>query len=403
MRSLLFVSLAACTSQPDVLTARQLPAAIQGDAAAIVAANNQFAVDVLHQQSTDNSIFSPFSMSTALAMLDAGAAGQTDSELRNALHFTLPGDQTHAAYGALLASLDTGRSFGGYQLATADRLFGQQGFPFTAGFLDTTKTDYQAELLPVDFETAPDTARGTVNDWVASQTDGKIPELFPAGSIDNSTRLVLANAIVFKGTWETQFDPSKTAGGGFHVAGGADITAPLMHANQPLATASIAGGQIGVFPFRGKDISLVVLLPDARDGLPQLEAQLTGDAFAQAVAAAQPGEAIDITLPKFSFEQDQSLNELLQRLGIVAAFDPNAADFSGIDGAHDLYVATAIHDAVITVNEEGAEAAAATGIGVVSDSLPTPFTADHSFAFAIYDQVTGSILFLGHVADPTRS
>ena len=404
MRSLPFLFLAACTSQPDVLTARQLPAAIQGDAAAVVAANNQFAVDVLHKQSADNSVFSPFSMSTALAMLDAGAAGQTDSELRTALHFTLPGDQTHAAYGALLASLDTGRSYGGYSLATADRLFGQQGFPFTTGYLDTTKSDYHAELMPLDFETAPDAARGTVNQWVASQTDNKIPELFPAGSIDTSTRLVLANAIVFKGNWDTQFDASKTADGTFHVAGGADVSAPLMHASLSIATAPIAGGQLGVLPFRGKDIAMVVMLPDAPDGLPQLEAQLTGDGIAQAIAAAKPfEEPSEVTLPKFSFEQDQSLNALLQGLGIVSAFDPETADFSGIDGMHDLFVQAAIHDAVITVNEQGAEAAAATGIGVGTEASPPSFIADHSFAFAIFDQVTGSILFLGHVADPTRS
>ena len=404
MRSLAFVLLAACSSQPDVITARQLPAAIAGDAAAIVASNNQFAVDVLHKQNTDNVIFSPFSISTALAMLDAGAAGQTDSELRTALHFTLPGAQTHAAYGALLASLDTGRSYGAYQLATADRLFGQQGFPFTATYLDTTKTDYQAELMPLDFESAPDTARGTVNQWVATQTDNKIPQLFPQGSITSDTRLVLANAIVFKGQWDAQFDPAKTQTGNFHVAGGADVSAPLMHANRTLATARITGGQLGVFPFRGKDIALVVMLPDAPDGLPQLEASLTGDAISQAVAAAAPlGEAIDVTLPKFSFEQDQSLNALLQSLGVVTAFDPTAADFSGIDGMRDLFVQSAIHDAVITVDEEGAEAAAATGISVGTNALPPSFTADHSFAFAIFDNVTGSILFLGHVADPTRS
>src|SRR5882724_8400995 len=159
------LAFAGCASQPDVIAARQLPAAIQGDAALVAAANNQFAIDVLGKQPAGNSIFSPFSISTALAMLDAGAAGQTDTELRAALHFTLPGDQTHAAYGALLASLDTGRGYGGYTLATADRLFGQQGFPFEPDFLATTKTDYHAELMPLDFAASPDVARTSVNQW----------------------------------------------------------------------------------------------------------------------------------------------------------------------------------------------------------------------------------------------
>jgi serpin B len=337
-------------------------------------------------------------------MLDAGAAGQTDSQLRAALHFTLPGDRAHAAYGALLASLDTGRSYGGYSLATADRLFGQQGYPFEPDFLATTKTDYHAELMPLDFSSSPDASRTTVNQWVASQTDGKIPELFPQGSIDSSTRLVLANAIVFKGNWDEQFDASKTASGMFHVAGGADVTAQIMHANMPVAVAPIAGGRLGVLPFRGKDIAMLVMLPNDANGLPQLEAQLTGDAIAQAVAAARPyDENIDVALPKFSLAQDQGLNALLQTLGITDAFSPDAADFSAIDGARDLYVQTAIHDAMITVDEQGAEAAAATGIGIGTSSLPPSFKADHSFAFAIFDNVTGSILFLGHLQDPTAS
>lgn len=406
MRAHAFLMLAAagCTSQPDVITARQLPAAIQGDAAAVVAANNQFACDVLAKVPAGNSVFSPFSISTALAMLDAGAAGQTDSELRAALHFTLPGAQTHAAYGALLASLDTGRGYGGYTLATADRLFGQQGFAFLPDFLATTKTDYHAELEPLDFESAPDASRATVNQWVASQTDGKIPELFPAGSIDPSTRLVLANAIVFKGSWDMQFDPSKTATGSFHVAGGGDVSVPLMHASLPISTAALPGGRLGVLPFHGKDLGMLVLLPDAPDGLPQLEAQLTGDVIAAAVAAASPfGENIDLALPKFALEQNLALTSLLESLGITTAFDPVAADFSAIDGARDLYVQTAIHDATITVDEQGAEATAATGIGVGTTSLPPSFLADHSFAFAIFDQVTGSILFLGRVEDPSQS
>lgn len=404
MRIAPFVLLAGCASQPDVLVARQLPAAIQGDAAAVVAANNQFATDVLHKQPAGNSIFSPFSISTALAMLDAGAAGNTDAQLRAALHFTLPGDQAHAAYGALLASLDTGRSYGAYTLATADRLFGQQGFGFVPAYLTTTKTDYHAELMPLDFESAPDASRTTVNQWVASQTDGKIPELFQPGSIDSSTRLVLANAIVFKGNWDNQFDASKTAPGAFHVAGGADVTTPIMHAKIPVSLYAIAGGGIGILPFRGKDISFVVFLPSTPDGLPQLEAQLTGDSISQAIASAGPNsEPIDVALPKFALTQNQGLNELLQSLGVTDAFVPDTADFSGIDGARDLFVQSAIHDAMITVDEQGAEAAAATGIGVGTASLPPSLIVDHSFAFAIFDNVTGSILFLGRVQDPTAS
>jgi len=398
---------AACTSDPDVIKARQLPAAIQGDAAAVVTANNQFACDVYAKSAagtSTNAVFSPFSISTALAMLDAGAAGNTDSELRAALHFMLPPAQLQAAYGALLTSLDTGRTYGAYTLATADRVYGQQGFAFEQSYLDTTKDDYHAPFESLDFATNPDASRTTINQWVASQTDDKIPELFGPGSIDPSTRLVLANAIVFKGDWDTQFDPSKTMTSSFHVAGGADVSAPLMHASLPIALGRFGNANVGVLPFRGKDISLVVIVPDDADGLPAIEAQLSADALTHAITAAQaPGESTDVTLPKFSITQSQGLIALLDSLGIHDAFTPDAADFSGIDGSRDLYVQTVVHDAMITVDEHGAEAAAATGVGVVETSAPAPLTVDHSFAFAIYDSVTGSILFMGRVLDPTQS
>jgi serine protease inhibitor len=399
--------IAACSSDPDVITARQLPAAIQGDAATVVAANNQFACDVYAKAAagaTTNAVFSPFSISTALAMLDAGAAGQTDSQLRDALHFTLPPAQLEAAYGALLTSLDTGRDYGAYTLATADRVFGQQGFAFEQSYLDTTKDDYHAPLQPLDFAAAPEASRTTINQWVASQTDDKIPELFTAGSIDPSTRLVLANAIVFKGDWDTQFDPARTTTASFHVAGGADVSTPLMHASLPIALGRLGNANVGVLPFRGKDLSLVVIVPDDPDGLPAVEAQLSGDALTHAITAAQPlGESLDVTLPKFAITQNQGLNALLDSLGVHDAFTPDVADFSGIDGAHDLYVQTVIHDAMITVDEHGAEAAAATGVGVGTASLPPQLTADHSFMFVLYDSVTGSILFMGRVLDPTQS
>lgn len=399
--------LAACSSDPDVIAARQLPAALQGDAAAVVASNNQFACDVYAKTAAGtqtNAVFSPFSISTALAMLEAGASGTTDDELRTALHFTLPPDQLAPAYGALLTSLDTGRNYGAYTLATADRLFGQQGFAFQQPYLDTTDANYHAPLQPLDFAGDPEASRTTINDWVSSQTDDKIPELFPAGSIDASTRLVLANAILFKGDWDTQFDPQRTATSAFHVAGASDVSAPLMHAQLPVAIGALGStAQLGVLPFRGKDLALVVVVPNDPDGLPALEAQLSGTALTDAIAAAQPSlEPVDVTLPKFAITQNQSLDEILESLGIHAAFDPTTSDFSGIDGARDLYVQTVVHDAMITVDEHGAEAAAATGIGVGVASAPPELRADHSFVFVLYDNVTGSILFMGRVLDPTN-
>jgi serine protease inhibitor len=398
---LFLIAVAGCSGSQDVISARQLPAAIQPDAATVVAANNQFAVDLYGTLASGNAFFSPFSISTAFAMLDAGAATETDAQLRTALHFTLPGDQLHAAYGALLTSIDTGRSFGSYTLATADRLFGQMGFPFVQSYLDITKTDYEAQLMPLDFQSDPEASRGTINQWVASQTDNKIPTLFPEGSIDSSTRLALANAILFKGTWDTQFDPSMTTTESFHVSGGSDVSVPIMHAHESIGMASIPGGELGVFPFAGKDLAMVVLLPTDPNGLAGLEAQLTGPLLAQWIASAQPSEALDVALPKLQLTEAFGLNQALEGFGATDAFDPTLADFSGIDGNRDLFVQAALHQATITVDEQGAEAAAATGISVGTSGEGPEMIVNHSFVFLIFDQVTGSVLFMGRAQDPS--
>jgi serpin B len=401
---------AGCTSAPneDVVDARQLPAAIAGDAAMVVTGNNQFAVDIYNQQPPGNSFYSPFSISTAFAMLDAGAAGQTDTELRNAFHFTLPGDSLHAAYGALITSLDTGRSYNNYTLATADKLFGQQGFPFLSSYLDITKDDYEAPLQSLDFESDPETARSTINAWVASQTDNKIPELFPEGSINNATVLALANAILFKGTWAQQFDPSQTQAGSFHVANGADVQPQLMSASMTIPLATIPNGRIGLLPFQGNDLAMAILLPDDADGLPTIEAEMTGANLSSWIASATPtSSAVPVKLPKLQLTEGFDLVAMLQALGVEQVFEPHIANLSGIDGGMDLFVQDAIHKATITVDEEGAEAAAATGISVGTDGgetgTPPSLICDHSFVLMIYDQVTGSVLFMGRISDPTQS
>jgi serpin B len=392
------------SSSGDVAAARQLPEAIQADARAVAQANNQFACDLYGELAAGNAFFSPFSISTALSMIDAGTAGDTDAELRAALHVALPGDGAHAAYGALLDSLDVGREFGGYTLATADRLFGQEGFPFLETYLAITRDHYDAELMPVDFAGDVEGARSTVNSWVAEQTEDKIPELFERGEIDPAAVLVLVNAILFKGTWEHEFEQGGTREAPFRLADGSTVTVQMMSKDDVIAQTFIPGGRLGVLPFKGQDLAMVVLLPDDPDGLPALEAQLTGPALDEWIAASELADKeAPIRLPKFEMEASLPLVDMLKALGITSAFDPDLADFSAMDGQRDLYLQTIVHKAVIQVDEHGAEAAAATG-GVVTDvSAPLPFEVDRPFAFLIYDQVTGSVLFMGRVADPTAS
>jgi serpin B len=403
----LFALLAACTSSPDVLTARKIPAALASDVDAIVQANNAFACDAYAQLRLQpgNLFFSPFSISTALAMIDAGAAGDTDAQLRNALHFTLPADQQNAAYGAVLDSLDRGLDYGAYSLATANRLFGQVGYTFLPSFLAVTRDHYGAELEPVDFASDLTSAVATINEWVSRQTEGKVPELFEPGVLDQMTRLAIANAIYFKGRWELEFDPATP--GPFVRADGSTVTVPIMRKDDPIDVAVIrdAGGgrlgQLGVLPFRGKDLSMIVLLPATPDGLPALEAQLTGTSLAEWLAA--PRAPLDrrsfVSMPKFRVESSFDLVPTLQSLGIRDAYEPTLADLSGMTGTRQLHLQSTVHKAWISVDEQGAEAAAATGGGVGIISLPPSFEVDHPFLFLIYDEVTRSVLFMGRVEE----
>lgn len=335
-------ALAGCSSPaPDVVAERQIPVELQPDVAAVAGANNAFAADaygrLVAADPGSNLVFSPFSMSTAFAMLDAGARGVSDTELRAAFHVTLPGDRAHAAYGAMLASLATGRSFGQYTLATANKLFGQQSYPFLDSFLTVTRDDYDAELLPVDFANDAPGAIQTIDQWVSEQTDGKIPMLFQPGDLDGSTVLAIVNAILFKGNWAKVFEHDATHDAPFATLAGSTVQAPLMTKEDSIKLGVIPGGQIAVLPFAGNDIDMVILLPREADGLPALEAQLTGDAVGGWIAdAAQLDDPITVSLPKFAVSSSPDLQALITALGVPSIFDSATADLSGIDGSVGL-------------------------------------------------------------------
>jgi serpin B len=214
------------------------------------------------------------------------------------------------------------------------------------------------------------------------------------------TRLVLTNAIYFKGTWLTQFDEKKTRKAPFYVTPTAPVSADMMSLEAEFRFGGDDATQVVELPYKGKDLAMLVLLPVARDGLPALEARLDNALLDSWLAGMATREQI-VELPKFEMTKSFSLNGTLADMGMPSVFDPSAADLSGIDGARDLFVQTAVHKAFVKVNEEGTEAAAATGISVGVTSMPSSFTADHPFLFLIRDNVTGSILFLGRVTDPT--
>jgi serpin B len=385
----------------------QTPASPTPDQAAVTAGNNAFAVDLYGQlrAKDGNLFFSPESISTAFAMAYAGARGTTASEMAATLHFTLPPEKLHPAMGALLAGFNAEHN--GYQLRVADALWAEKDFTFLEDFLKLTASDYGAGFNRVDFKGAPEQVRSTINHWVEQKTEDKIKDLLPAGSVTPATRLVLTNAIYFKGDWQTQFEKATTQEEDFHLAAGGTVKAPLMHQTAKLNYFSGGSFQAVEIPYKSGELSMIVLLPNDAAGLPALEQSLTAANVQQWLSQLRGGTKVILTLPKFKMTQQFFLGGTLSAMGMAQAFQKGAADFSGMTGKRDFWISAAIHKAFIDVNEEGTEAAAATGIVMRSMAMqreqpPIVFRADHPFVFLIRDNRSGGILFMGRVADPTK-
>jgi serpin B len=380
---------------------RQIPAELQADLTPVVEANTAFALALYARLSEreGNLFFSPYSISTALAMTWAGARDTTEQEMARTLHFVLPQDRIHPVFGALQQSLQRGTELGGYRLSIANRLWGQQGYPWLESFLSVTRTQYEAELAALDFAGNPETCRQTINTWVLEKTVGKIEDLLPPGILDATTKLVLTNAIYFKGQWASRFDLNQTHSRAFTLLSGQTIQVPTMQQKGEFGLGETTAASILVLPYAGLDLSMVFLLPHEANGLAALEAQLTPANLTVWLGAVRPADVI-ASLPRFRTTSEFALKPTLAEMGMVSAFDPNTADFSGMDSRRDLFITAVVHKGYVEVNEEGTEAAAATGVVVGPTSAGLVFTADHPFVFLIRDSVTESILFLGRIMDP---
>jgi serpin B len=383
---------------PDSLT--------DADRAVVVEGNNAFAVALYHQLShqAGNLFFSPESISTALAMAYAGARGNTASEMAKALHFTLPPGQLHPAMGALLRDLNAAHS--DYQLNVANALWAQQGYTFLDQFLDLLKGDYGAGLQQVDFKGAPEAARSTINQWVEQKTQDKIKDLLAPGAVRPDTRLVLTNAIYFKGNWQTQFDKAQTRNEDFYLSQTKSAAAPLMHREGSFGYFDGGTFQVLEIPYKSNALSLIVVLPKERSGLPGLEDSMTASNMQQWLSQVAPVPKVIVTIPKFKSTQEFELSTALRALGMPQAFGADA-DFSGMTGKRDFAISAVIHKAFVDVNEEGTEAAAATAVTMRALAMRAPgppspvFRADHPFIFFIRDNGSRSILFMGRMTDPT--
>jgi serpin B len=377
------------------------------DRAALVKGNNQFALDLYRQLHGEegNLFFSPYSISAALGMTYAGARGETAEQMAKTLHFTLDNAALHPTFGALLKEINgAGKDprKRGYQLSSANALWAQKGYHFLPAFLKLTKDYYGAGENTVDFVGATEQARETINKWVEKETNDKIKELLKKGVLTTDTRLVLTNAIYFKGDWASQFKKDQTREELFHLTPETNTKAPLMHQTGKFSYFKDGAVQGLEMPYVGKDLSMVVLLPSKPDGLGELEKKLTANQLSSWLGKLHETK-VDVTLPKFKTTREFQLKKALSELGMPLAFTFNA-DFSGINGGKDsLRIADVIHKAYVDVNEEGTEAAAATGVVIEARSEPPPtpvFRADHPFVFLIRDRRSDSILFIGRIVQP---
>lgn len=372
------------------------------DLEALVEGNTQFALALYQKLQVEpgNLFFSPYSISTALAMTYAGARGNTATQMAQALHFHLEPHRLHPAFASMEAELRDIAEKGQVRFKVANALWPQQGYPLLETFLTLTRQHYGVLITAVDYR-EPETARRTINTWVEQQTEQKIKDLIPERLLDPSTTLVLVNAIYFKGDWASQFDPDLTRDAPFWTSPGEAIQTPMMTQEHEFSYAAADGLQILALPYAGNDVSMIILLPQEIDGLAQLEAQLTTENLSRWTQQLRP-MTVRVFLPRFKIRFPFGLNDTLKSMGMVDAFE--AADFSGIDGTTSLFIGAVLHEAFVQVNEEGTEAAAATAV-LVSRSLPPPvpvFRADHPFVFVIRDNRSGSILFLGRVVNPVQ-
>lgn len=372
--------------------------------------NREFAFALYQQVSggTDNLFFSPHSISVALAMTYAGAEGSSETEIATALHFDLPEPELHPAFNQLdldLAQRSTlpdeyeGKG-DGFTLDIVNATFGQTGYPFLDPFLDVLAVNYGAAMYLLDFAAEPEPSREIINDWVEAQTNNRILDLLPPGSITAYAKLVLVNAIYFKASWQFPFEPEDTTSDAFTLLDDSTVSVPTLHGVFETQYGSGDGYAAVELPYLGEQLAMTVIVPDAgrftdiEDGLDR--------AFFDDVIAGMHSSEVTLSLPKYSFRTNLALIPPLQALGMNAPFDPMQADFTGMSTASDLYISAILHQAFIDVNEEGTEAAAATAVIISDTSVPqqVELVVDRPFLFAIRDRPTGAVLFLGRVTKP---
>jgi len=408
--SILFLNLALSgCKKPSVPVADDTGATPEG-VNAVINANNQFAFDLYSKYKDNpeyknkNIFFSPYSISTAFAMTYEGARGQTAEEIRAVFHFPEEADIRRPAFARIYNQLNKKNK--NYKLHTANALWAEQTYPLLPEYISNIEQYYGGKTTNLDFIMETEKSRQIINNWVEDMTNDKIKDIIPRGVLDSLTRLVLTNAIYFKGTWVKEFEKKKTHDAPFRVSPDKTVTVPMMMCTGKDAKFNYAETeelQILEMLYAGKELSMLVLLPKD-ENLSKLEESLTIEKLNKWRNELRERE-VAVYIPKFTFETKYFIAETLSEMGMPLAFTWPGADFSGMDSTKNLYISSVIHQAFVEVNEKGTEAAAATVVTMkLGTAMPvkTPiFRADHPFIFIIQEKETGNILFIGRITDPT--
>uniref|UniRef100_A0A8D2AXF7 Serpin domain-containing protein n=1 Tax=Sciurus vulgaris TaxID=55149 RepID=A0A8D2AXF7_SCIVU len=396
------------------------------------AANAKFTLDLLPHlgEAAGNVFYSPVSITSALAMLYLGAKGNTARQIekvgvgspRALLSSPLHSARTHGCSGSCGVAQDAGESGNvhqqfqkfltelnkpsdAYKLEIANRIYGEKKFRFLQEYLDGLKKFYLANVESLDFRNAPEESRKKINSWVESQTNGKIKDLFPSDTLGADTVLVLVNAVYFKGQWDHAFNKEHTTEAKFQLNKNVSKSVQMMRKSSYFHFALLEDVQAKILeiPYKGKDLSMIVLLPNEADGLQKLEDKLTAEKLMEWSSLDRMKMTyVDLCFPRFKVEESYNLEAVLGALGMEDVFRPLKADLSGMTGSQGLSVSKAVHKSFVEVNEEGTQAAAASGIVIEVTSSPVreSFCCDHPFLFFILQKKTNSILFFGRVSSP---
>ncbi|MGB8331344.1 MAG: serpin family protein [Polyangiales bacterium] len=355
----------------------------------------------------ENLFLSPYSISVALAMTWAGARGNTETEMADAMRFTLGQERLHNAFNALDLELQTRAEAGSadapmpFRLNVTNAIFGQVGFGFLNPFLDTLAQNYGAGIRLMDFVNETEESRLAINQWVSERTEQRIEELLAPGIIDGTTRLVLVNAIYFTASWAEPFEEAETRDASFRRLDGSEVMVPTMHQGVETVYGEGESFQAAELPYDGQQLAMLLLVPD-EGTFSQFEQMLSASMVDEIRAVLSP-HIVELAFPKFSFRSNIPSKAPLQALGMVEAFDAGTADFSGMTDTAPLFIQDVVHQAFVAVDERGTEAAAATAVisGETSAPPPATLTIDRPFVFAIIDRTTGATLFVGRVLDPS--